>query len=113
VKQRGREIGLSPRGYPARTEKEEEKFKDLLRREKRGAGEGEEEEEEEEGEELIKDLKRHARLAVAWDRHGSLDPGGPDPLCAGQDPYSLSSAVQVYSTMLIGRARISSGLQAS
>jgi len=28
-------------------------------------------EEEEEERDLIKDLKRHGRLAVAWDRHGS------------------------------------------
>jgi len=41
---------------------------------------------------LIKDLKRYARLA--WDRHGVQSPGGPDQLWPGQDPYSLSSAVQ-------------------
>jgi len=34
----------------------------------------EEEEEEERG--LIKDVKRHGQLAVAWDRHGS-----PVPRC--------------------------------
>ena len=33
-----------------------------------------EEEEEEEERSLIKDLKRYAQLAVAWDRHGSLVP---------------------------------------
>jgi len=32
-------------------------------------GEEEEEEEEERKRSLIKDLKRHARLAVAWSRH--------------------------------------------
>ena len=55
----------------------------------------EEEEEEEEESSLIIDLKRYARLAVAWSRHGSLVPRwlGPDPLWLGQDPYSLSSAV--------------------
>ena len=31
-------------------------------------------EEEEEERSLIIDLKRHARLAVAWSRHGSLVP---------------------------------------
>ena len=34
----------------------------------------EEEEEEEEERGLIKDLKRHCQLAVAWDRHGSPVP---------------------------------------
>jgi hypothetical protein len=38
-----------------------------------GGGEEEEEEEEEERD-LINDLKRHGRLAVAWDRHGSPVP---------------------------------------
>ena len=33
------------------------------------------EEEEEEERDLIKDLQRHGRLAVAWDRHGSPVPG--------------------------------------
>ena len=33
-----------------------------------------EEEEEEEERSLIKDLKRYAQLAGAWDRHGSLVP---------------------------------------
>jgi hypothetical protein len=37
-------------------------------------GEGEEEEEEEEERDLINDLKRHGRLTVAWDRHGSPVP---------------------------------------
>ena len=37
-------------------------------------GEEEEEEEEEEERDLIKDLKRHGRLAVAWDRRGSPVP---------------------------------------
>jgi hypothetical protein len=32
------------------------------------------EEEEEEERSLIKDLKRYAQLAVAWDRHGFLVP---------------------------------------
>ena len=31
-------------------------------------------EEEEEERSSIKDLKRYAKLAVAWDRHGSLVP---------------------------------------
>jgi len=34
--------------------------------------------EEEEERSLIKDLKRYARLAVAWDRHGSLVPRCPE-----------------------------------
>jgi hypothetical protein len=32
----------------------------------------------------MKDLKRHARLAFAWGRHGLQSPGGPGPLWPGQ-----------------------------
>jgi len=42
----------------------------------RGTCKGRKEEEEERS--LIKDLKRYAQLAVAWDRHGSLGPSGGD-----------------------------------
>ena len=40
--------------------------------------------EEEEERDLIKDRKRHGRLAVAWDRHGSPVPRWTLPLWPGQ-----------------------------
>jgi hypothetical protein len=40
--------------------------------------------EEEEEKSLIKDLKRYAQLAVAWDRHGSLVPKTPTLLVSAE-----------------------------
>ena len=51
------------------------------------------EEEEEEERDLINDLKRYGRLAVAWSRHGFPVPRWTlTPLWPGRYPYSLSSA---------------------
>jgi len=48
--------------------------------------------EEEEERDLINDLKRYGRLAVAWNRHGSPVPRWTLTRYGPDDPYSLSSA---------------------